>query len=329
MTALKAIFAGIIAILFAHPVSALAQTRYAATFLTPGFADKAINDSGLIIGSWQGSTAIFNAGSITVLPIPASVGKDINIARDVVGDFASGQAYAYIGGRVIELQRALPGRFKFSEGMAINKAGQVVGVGRPPVGESSRGFIYYKGRVRLIPTFGGDWSWATVINEKGVVAGYASYGGPALSQWHHAFVLHNGHMQDLGTFGGLNSEANGINNHDQVVGSAEYSSGVAHPFLYERGRLRDLGTLGGNFGSASAINDSGTVVGESDLPGGQFPRAFLYRDHRIFDLSRLVALPVGWELRFARDINNAGQILATACKQNDCASVRLDPIQRR
>ena len=46
----------------------------------------------------------------------------------------------------------------------------------------------------------------------------------------------------------------------------------------------------------------------------------------LVDLNALVALLGSWELTSAGDINNAGQILGTACQNGSCASVLLTPV---
>jgi len=345
MTTLKTLLAGSIALLSAAPLATLAQARYTPTTLPSDFAPQAINNRGQIVGTAQATAAVFDARGTVVLPIPSSTGRNINDRGDVVGQLTppgtfgpSGRhGFAYREDRLIDLQPALPERFVGSQGMDINNAGVIAGVALPEVGESYRGFVYYKGRVQIIPTLGGDWSWATAINAQGVVAGYAAYeGGPALNEHHRAFLFHNGSMQDLGTFGGINSEAYDINNRGQVVGLADNAAGVFHPFLYEHGRMNDLGTLGGNFASAQAINDAGIIVGQSDTANDPLSHAFVYAHHRMFDLDRLVALPPGWHLLAAQDINDAGQILARACMRvpSEPAAchtgqwLRLDPVER-
>ena len=58
------------------------------------------------------------------------------------------------------------------------------------------------------------------------------------------------------------------------------------------------------------------IVGRSEWSDAQ-PKdyhAFLYTDHHMVDLNSLVDLPSGWQLISAGDINDAQQILATACR---------------
>lgn len=88
----------------------------------------------------------------------------------------------------------------------------------------------------------GGRSWATGINDKGQVVGYADTDSPGgRSGDNHAFLYSNGVMTDLGTLGGYSSEAYGINSSGQVVGYADLASGKPHAFLYDGGTMIDFG----------------------------------------------------------------------------------------
>ena len=75
--------------------------------------------------------------------------------------------------------------------------------------------------------------------------------------------------------------------------------------------VTDLGTLGGSTVNASGINDAGQVVGRSYTSDG-VSHAFITgpNGEGIIDLNSLFSLPHGIVLSEARDINNAGQIIA-------------------
>jgi probable HAF family extracellular repeat protein len=102
--------------------------------------------------------------------------------------------------------------------------------------------------------------------------------------------------------------------------------GNARAFLYTDRLMHDLGTLGGTYGEASGINGAGAVVGQSALADSLTVHTFLYEHGAMRDLHVLTAMPVGWVMVFARDINDRRQVLARACHDEDCVDVRLDPV---
>jgi probable HAF family extracellular repeat protein len=101
-----------------------------------------------------------------------------------------------------------------------------------------------------------------------------------------------------------------------------------HAFLYADGAMADLGFLGGHRARALGINNAGLVVGLSEWSNDQaFDfHAFLYARHMMVDLNDLIDPASGWRIVSAKDINDAQQILATACRLDQCTSVRLDLI---
>lgn len=319
--------------LLATPMMAQAGNQYAFT-MTPvptGFAASAINNAGHVVGTYQEAAAIWTGTGITSLGnlVPESLGLGINDRDHVVG--TNGQAFIHTPAGVRNL-----GRFGFwlnSRAVAVNNADQVAGTGSWPVGEEFRGWVFSQGVLRMIGTFGGDFSEAYAINNAGQVVGLAAlvaFRSPRGD--HHAFLYRDRVLQDLGTLGdGVSSRANDINDAGQIVGASEYAynpdtSGPIHPFLYQNRLMRDLGTLGGPNAEAYGINNAGAVVGYSDLADGMTAHAFLYENGKMRDLHRLTRMPQGWLLVGATDINDRRQVLARACLNEDCISVRLDPI---
>jgi probable HAF family extracellular repeat protein len=134
-------------------------------------------------------------------------------------------------------------------------------------------------------------------------------------------------MTDISPYGNSESYARGINNRGQVVGEFLTQDGTAyHCFLYSGRGITDLGTLGGPDCVANAINERGEVVGASlvqveteiycDPETGtcyEYPvyswHGFLYKNGRMEDLNTLIRSESGWELNWASDINNRGQIV--------------------
>lgn len=151
-------------------------------------------------------------------------------------------------------------------------------------------FLWRKGKLRDLGTFGGPNSEPRAVNRQGFVAGWADtrktsaadrHEGEVCGDWKyrrpapHAFLWKQGRLIDLGTLGGLESEAQGINDKGQVVGWADTKRidsddcPVGHAFVWENGTMTDLGTLpGGKESEAVAINNRGQIIGWSDTESG-------------------------------------------------------------
>jgi probable HAF family extracellular repeat protein len=174
---------------------------------------------------------------------------------------------------------------------------------------------------------GGFLGEARAINNAGQIVGWSTAADISL----RATLFDpsgGGDNRDLGTLGGDFSRANAINDAGQIVGTArtvdspDGLSGSLHVTLFDPSGEEansDLGTLGFDVShvifqaEAQAINDAGQIVAGLllDDPIG----AFLLEDGIFFNLNERIhptdPLFSDVFLSDARDINNAGQILAT------------------
>ncbi|MET0855275.1 MAG: PEP-CTERM sorting domain-containing protein [Telluria sp.] len=316
----------------AAPLVALADPIFTVTFLPQDFSAAAINNAGHIVGGNANGAAIWTPAGVTDIGgiAPGSFGRAINNRGDIGGVWEA-DAFIHTSGSLRNIGRL--GIWNVSQTAAMNDVGQVAGFASDAFGVAQRGFVYTDGVIRTIPTFGGDFSFTTAINNPGQAVGTASFEDPEFFiPKRHAFMYQDRVMQDLGTLGGLISEAYDINNAGQVVGMSEvtpdFKSGEPHPFLYENGSMTDLGRLGGLRASARGLNNLGLIVGESEF-SNDLPfdiHAFLYVNGSMVDLNDLIDPVTGWRLVSATDINDANQILGLACGDAGCASVRLDLI---
>ena len=105
----------------------------------------------------------------------------------------------------------------------------------------------------------------------------------------------------------------------------------AHAVLFNNGSVTDLGVVEGDVTSlATGINNSGWVVGFGSRrppplglhlaallfavqPGFD---AFLYANGRMYNLNSLVVNGQGWQLAYATQVNDAGQIVGTGILQD-------------
>jgi probable HAF family extracellular repeat protein len=165
---------------------------------------------------------------------------------------------------------------------------------------------------------GGNFSFATAINQRGQISGLSENdqvdpvtGNPEF----HAVLWQNDQILDLGTLGGVSSFAEDLNNRGQVTGVAlndipdpysllglgsQTTLTQTHGFLWQHGKMQDLGTMGGPDSWAVYVNDQGQVAGTSytsyvidplttDLPTPPTPpvSAFLWENGKMKDLGNL------------------------------------------
>ncbi len=161
----------------------------------------------------------------------------------------------------------------------------------------------------------GPYASANSVNASGQVAGRQMAGLDS-----QAFITGvNGtnltSIAPIGSYYYYESDANGINDAGQVAGRFQTDHNPYHAFLTgPNGEdMTDLGTLGGSSSVAYGINNAGQVVGQADT-STHAAHAYVTGPNGLgmADLNTLVDLPDGIILTQARDINNVGQVIATA-----------------
>lgn len=172
-----------------------------------------------------------------------------------------------------------------------------------PTFHECRGFAWQGGRMKEMPTLGGNHSVAVGANDLGQVVGWAetdfkdpSCGPDRNQQFQFLPVVwepRTGEIQDLPPFGDCSlgpcstGTANAINNQGQIVGiSGECDQAVGrdsakYAVMWEDGVPKDLGNIGGDaWNTPTAINEAGQVVGFANVtPGPGFnAQGFLWPD---------------------------------------------------
>lgn len=256
----------------------------------------AINNFGQVIGpSWlyyQGST----------VGIPATV-HDINDSGQIIGHQLFGGAVLYDNGTI----SALP----LADAAAINNSGFIVG--NSYLSGRRRAVLYDQtGLHELGGTFCegivGCETGATAINEFGQVVGYGVIGDDYVP-----LLFEGESFVDLTTQGfALNDIPVSINNDGMILGRSVLDSRL----------LKEDGTVvyfSDNL--AAGMNNFGQVVGR----GSGF--AWIYDSGQLVDLNTLNILNgEQWELIWAQDINDAGQIIGGGRYNNSFAQFLLTPV---
>ena len=154
-----------------------------------------------------------------------------------------------------------------------------------PTGKVCNGFRWAHGTMTALPPFpGGLNSYATAVNNRGEIVGWAENGvvDPTCDttlqtlQFRAVIWEPDGTMKELPPLpGDSTSAATAINDRGQVVGIsgacgiAVGGVSAAHSVLWQNGVPTEIPSLGGHaWNTPTAINNQGTVVGFS-LPAGQ------------------------------------------------------------
>ena len=273
---------------------------------------RAISSSGNVVGEAEGSVFLFTADAQR-FDLGEGRGEDVNDAGQLAGHRKTGP-FAFdpsVATRYNEgagwVDLGTLGGAGSSYAYGINAAGEVCGSAATTDGEHAFVWTEAGGMQDLGVLGSGHWSAAHAISDAGTVVGESetAYGG-----WRRAFrwTAATG-LQDLGTLGGPASQAIDVTDAGVVVGASENASYAWRAFRWTAASaMQDLGTLPSHTScGATAVNLNGDIVGSCS--GATTDRAFRWTaDGGIEDLNLLVDTTLGWSLREATGINDAGQI---------------------
>ena len=238
------------------------------------------------ISSWEGHAFLWHNGVMTDLGTlggPTSVAADINDRGQVVGvsrDSSSSlrRAFLWQNGTMTDLG----GLGGFSEAIAINKQGWVMGISSP---ESDFFAPYYpvlwrEGEIVSLGTVPGDFNAHPFdVNERGRVTGLSCVNVSCDER--HPFVWKDDKMTALDPTYPFPywPQVFAMNDAGLVVGyrGVNISSTRTRAVVWdEKGTGQNLGTLGGEGGAAFDIDEAGTVVGSASTASGE-THAVLWR----------------------------------------------------
>lgn len=197
-------------------------------------------------------------------------------------------------------------------------------------GHVCRGFVRESGKMRKLPTLGGNNGFATGANNRGQIVGWAENDvhDPTCNlpqRLQFRAVVWGPRKKEIRELPPLGqdtvSAATAINDRGQVIGisgicdNAVGRFSAARAVMWHKGKTIDLGNLGGvSWHTPMAINSRGDVTGFSNLAGDEDGRAnmhaFLWtRKDGIRSLGTLY----GDTFSQAFGINARGQIVGVSC----------------
>ena len=322
---------------FAVAGAAWAYPEYKVTVVGPaGSIPTGINAAGVVVGTYPVGPnlthAFLNRGSgvvdLGIFGGTSSTAVAINDKGQVLGHWTTrrGQVrgYVYDAGRARDIGVIGGG---FTTWTDINNAGYVSGYTytdgylRTPNGMLTR-----LGRLPAQDPAFPATTEAYALNDRNQVTGVSGSRVP-IDPLSHGFIWTRGRLSDLGTLGAVPVIGSAINDRGQVAGTAA-RPGFIHlkvAFVYYRGRILDIDgrpDAQSPRSTGDGINNLGHVVGYSDHLGG-----YVWRGKRMESLAGLIDNRQGWQNPTPRAINDAGQIIATADRNGQRYSVRLDPIR--
>jgi probable HAF family extracellular repeat protein len=182
-----------------------------------------------------------------------------------------------------------------------------------------RGFSWQYGKMRSLPTLGGNNDETNDLNKRGQIAGDSetstkdpSCNPPQVFDFLGVIWQPNGKITTLPPYSGDTvSYAYTINQSGQVAvgNSGSCAAPTAHAVLWRNASPINLGSLGGSVNAALDINNRGQVTGNSDLYGNMVTHTFLWQSGTMSDLGTLP----GDVDSFAGGINDEGQVVGESC----------------
>ena len=219
---------------------------------------------------------------------------------------------------VFQYNHGRPGQFVgWSETSAIDPNNEnFCGLGTPHI---CLGFSWQNGKMKSLPTLGGNNDNANDVNTHGQIVGTAETGtidsscnAPQVFDYRGLIWQPKGGVTILPPYTGdtVSYAYTMTQSGKQAVGnSGPCSASTSHAVMWQNGVPTNLGTLGGTVNIALDINEHSQIVGNSDLYGNTATHSFLWQNGTMTDLGTLP----GDADSFSGNINNRGQVVGESC----------------
>ena len=150
--------------------------------------------------------------------------------------------------------------------IAINDAGDVIGVSEIENSEQLTGFIYRDGTINNLDAGQGLITLPQAFNENGEVVGiYAPIEGELDANASSAFIWREGEFSDLGSLGGASTIPVDINEQGQVIALSEDASEQIESVLWDSGNFEILEDIAVSFDGEGNTIDLINRVDEDNL----------------------------------------------------------------
>ncbi len=184
-----------------------------------------------------------------------------------------------------------------------------------------RGFSWQDGKMRSLPTLGGNNDQTNDVNKRGQIAGDSetstkdpSCNPPQVFDFLGVIWQPDGKITTLPPYPGdtvsyaYTMDQSG---RDAVGNSGSCAASTTHAVLWRNASSPiNLGSLGGSVNNVALdINNRGQVIGNSDLYGNMVTHTFLWQNGTMSDLGTLP----GDVDSFAGGINDEGQVVGESC----------------
>jgi probable HAF family extracellular repeat protein len=214
-----------------------------------------INNAGTVVGDAHASAVVWRNGKPMQLATEPSTAFAINDRGTIIGE-DHGESVIWRNGVKFAMD-------EISAVTAINEHDQVIGQ-LSFGGGLQHAVLWQDGSGTDLGTLDNQASYATAINDSGVVVGYiATTRGTPLT----AVEWKDGQLVNLGTFGAIGSEAVAVNDAGDVLVETTNAFGLPTGSVLVRGG--GVVTIPGE--EARAIDDDGQVLGSSNH------RSFVWR----------------------------------------------------